>query len=283
MAVKEPLMVKTGISGDTLKLKADAGEAFVVEEIHIDNLAVIEFAKVLVDRVTCMYLSGYDNKQNQFYWSGDPAAYPNLMRTLYNKGVFGGIPIAVGQELTVDMTGATNNNARIIYRQVDPGDVTPELQNHIEGKEYLFFNYGTNTSNIATTAYGLVDKSLIPKEFPDFPFGATVPPKHNIELIALLVGSHRKGVYFGDNIRYLRLTKDRKVFFDEDRNGIYVTHGMNNYPFHAEYYERPGNLFPEPIVFNAGDELTVEVQAGAAQLDADASLFCFVEKVTRLE
>ena len=283
MALKEALMVKTGMGGDTLTLKADAGEAFIVEEIHIDNLADVEFAKVLIDRVTCMYLSAWDNKQNQFYWAGDVAAYPNLMRYLYDKGIFTGIPVGEGQELTIDITGATNNNARIIYRQVEPGDITAELQNHIDGKEYLFFNYGTNSENIAIGKYGEVNECLIPKEFPDFPFGSTVPPKHQIEIIALLVGTHRKGAYFGDNIRYLRMTKDRKVFFDEDRAGIYVTHGMNNYPFHSENYERIVNLFPEPIIFMPGDELTVEVKAGAAQLDADASLFCLVEKVTRLE
>jgi hypothetical protein len=276
-------MCKTGILSDTLKLKADAGEAFVVEGIHIDNLGAIEFAKILVDRVTLMYLSAYDNKQNQFYWAGDAAAFPNLLETLFKAGVFEGIPIAEGQELTIDVTGAANNNTRMFYRQVDPGDIKPEMQNHIEGKSYLFFNYGTNSANIALGTYGIVDKSLVPKEFPDFPFGATVPPRHQIEILGFLVGTHRQGVYFGDNIRYLKFTKDRKVFFDEDRNGIYVTHGMNTFPFHSEFYERPCRLLPEPLLFGPGDELTVEVKAGAAQLNADLFLLCLIERVTRLE
>jgi len=283
MAVKEALMVKTGMATDVLNLKADSGEAFIVEEINVDNLGNVEFAKVMIDRVTAMYLSAYDDKQNQFYFARDKAAFPNLMRFLYEKGLFTGIPVAEGQELSVDITGAANKNSRIIYRQVEPGDVTPELQNHIEGKEYLFFNYGTNAAAIPIGTYGLVNKSLTPKEFPDFPFGATVPPKHEVDLLAVMIGTHRKGAYFGDNIRYLKMTRDRKVYFDEDRAGLYVTHGMGNYPFHAEFYERIVNLFPEPLTFGAGDELTVELKAGAAELAADGSLICFVQRVRRVE
>jgi len=130
---------------------------------------------------------------------------------------------------------------------------------------------------------GNFDKSLNPSEFPDFPFGAVVPAKTKIEIIGMLIGTHRKGVYFGDKCRYLKLSNGREVLFDSDRTGLYVAHGMNNYPFHAENYERAATLFPTPLVFGPGDELIVNLSVGGVALAADAGLICLIEKVTALE
>lgn len=283
MAIKDPFMVKTKMSSDTLTLKADPGEAFIVEEINIDNLTNVEFAKLSIDRVTLAYFSAYDNKQNQFGFTRDAQAFPNLMRHLFDKGIFMGYPVKEGQELLLDVTGAANNNTRLTYSIHDPGDVTDELQNATGSKEYIFFNYGTNSAEITANGDGDFDECLTPVEFPDFPFGAVVPAKTQIEIIGLLIGTHRKGVYFGDKLRYLKMSKGREVLFDEDRTGFYVAHGMNNYPFHAEFYERIINLFPEPLVFGPGDELTLNMSVGGVALAADGGLICLIQKVIKTE
>jgi hypothetical protein len=143
------------------------------------------------------------------------------------------------------------------------------MQNAVGAKEYLHFNYGTNSAEIAIDGSGNFDKSLNPSEFPDFPFGAVVPAKTQIEIIGMLIGTHRKGVYFGDKCRYLKLSKGREVLFDSDRTGFYCAHGMNDYPFHAENYP--------------GDELIVNLSVGGVALAADGGLICLIEKVTSLE
>lgn len=282
MAIREPLMIKTAMASDTLTLKADPGEAFLIEEVNLDNVGTIEFAKLTIDRVALGYLSVYDNKQNQCYFTRDGAAFPNLMRTLFDKGLFAGYPVAEGQEFLLDITGGANKNSRITYKILDAGDINPEMVNGTNAKEFLFFNYGTNTAEIADGSYGGIDSCLVPTEFPDFPFGAVVPAKTEIHILALLVGTHRKGVYFGDAARYLRFTMGRKVLFDEDKTGFYVTHGMNNYPFHGENYERPVNLFPTPLIFHEGDEVNLELSAGGAAIPALGSLICLITKVIKL-
>jgi hypothetical protein len=98
----------------------------------------------------------------------------------------------------------------------------------------------------------------------------------------MLIGTHRKGVYFGDKCRYLKISKGREVLFDTDRTGFYVTHGMNNYPFHAENYERAARLFPKPLIFGPGDELIMNLSVGGVALAADGGLICLIEKVTAL-
>lgn len=283
MALKEALMVKTKMGSDTLTLEAGVGEAFLIKEVNIDNLANVEFAKLSIDRSTVGYLSVYDDKQNQFGFSRAKTAFLNLLGYLALKDIFKGYPVREGQTFTLDITGATNNNSRVIYEVYEAGDITEEMQNAVGGKEYLHFNYGTNSAEIAIDGNGNIDKCLNPSEFPDFPFGAVVPAKTQIEILGLLVGTHRKGVYFGDKCRYLKFSKGREVLFDEDRTGFYCAHGMGNYPFHAEFYERIVNLFPEPLVFGPGDELLLNLSVGGVALAADGGLICLVQKITSLE
>ena len=283
MALKEALMVKTAMASDTLTLEAAVGEAFLIKGINIDNVAVIEFAKLSINRVTVGYLSVFDNKQNQFWFASEAAAPPNLLAFLGEKEIFKGYPVLEGQTFTLDITGGTNKNSRVIYEVYEPGDIGSDMQNAVGSKEYLHFNYGTNSAEIAIDSNGNFDKSLNPSEFPDFPFGAVVPAKTKIEIIGMLIGTHRKGVYFGDKCRYLKLSKGREVLFDSDRTGFYIAHGMNNYPFHAENYERAATLFPTPLVFGPGDELIVNLSVGGVALAADAGLICLIEKVTALE
>jgi hypothetical protein len=266
MALKEALMVKTAMASDTLTLEAAVGEAFLIKEINIDNVGVIEFAKLSINRATVGYLSVYDNKQNQFWFASEAAAPPNLLTFLAEKEIFKGFPVLEGETFTLDITGGTNKNSRITYEVYEPGDISRAMQNAVGSKEYLHFNYGTNSAEIAIDSDGNIDKSLNPQ----------------IEIIGMLIGTHRKGVYFGDKCRYLKISKGREVLFDTDRTGFYVTHGMNNYPFHAENYERAARLFPEPLIFGPGDELIINLSVGGVALAADGGLICLVEKVTAL-
>lgn len=283
MAIKQPYMVKTKMASDTLTLSADPGEAFLIKGIEVDNLGNTEFAKLSVDRMTMAYLSVYDNKQNQFGFAKEATAFPNLLAFLGEKGIFKGYPIKEGQEFTLDITDATTKNSRIIYEVHDPEDITDEMENASGSNAYLHFNYGTNSAEIAIDGSGNFDSCLTPSEFPDFPFGEVVPAKTQIEIIGMLIGTHRKGVYFGDKCRYLKLSKGREVLFDEDRTGFYCAHGMNDFPFHAEYYERTVNLFPEPLVFGPGDEMIVNLSVGGVALAALGGLICLIERISKVE
>ena len=283
MALKEPLMVKTAMGSDELTLEANIGEGLLIKEVNIDNAADVEFAKLSIDRTTIAHLSMWDDKQNQFGFAREKTAFPNLLSYLYEKGIFKGYPVKEGQTFKLDITGSNSNNSRVTYEVHDAGDIKSEMQNAVGGKEYLHFNYGTNSEEIAIDGNGNFDKCLNPAEFPDFPFGAVVPSNTQIDILGVLIGTHRKGVSFGEKCRYLKFSKGRKVLFDEDRTGFYCAHGMNNYPFHAENYERIVNLFPAPLVFGPGDELIINLSVGSVALAADGGLICLIQKVISLE
>jgi len=283
MAVKQRFMQKTGWNVNTLTLKADPGEAFLVEEIKVATTDPVEFTKVTIDRVTVAYLSTFNIYTNQFWFSEDMATPPNLLKRLWKDGVFKGFPIAEGQEMVIDITGSGSPYVRMNYQVLEPGDIKMDQENGSHAKEYLFFNYGTNSAQINDGAEGKIDKSLTPIEFPDFPYGALVPPKCEIEILGIMVGTYRKAVQFNQYLRWLKLQRGREVLFDEDRRGFYVSGGMLDYPIHAYGIGRWYNPLPEPIKFGPGDELTLLVTVGGGNLLAEASLFCLVEKVRKIE
>jgi len=284
MAVKQRFMQKTAWDVDKLTLKADPGEAFLVEAIKIATQTPNEFTKVTIDRVIAAYLSTYNIYTNQFWFSHDLAMYENLFVVLWKAAVFKGYPIVEGQEMVIDMTGAASRYARVNYQILEPGDITADMENGTECKEYLHFNYGTNSAEIAAGKEGIINKCLTPAEFPDFPFGATVPPRMEIDILGICIGTFRKDTEFNNKIRWMRLLRGREVLFDEDRKGMYVAGGMLDYPFHASGLGRWYNPLPEPLTFKSGDELSVLISVyDVGPLAADASLFCFVEKIRKVE
>jgi len=220
MPIKQRLMCKHEWTGPTLTLKPDVGEAFIVEEICVDNTTPTEFTRVLVDRVMLAYLSTYNMYVNQFWIGRDRGILTQLMRLLFDKGIFTGFPIAEGQEMTVDFTGSGSPYARVFYQVWDAADIKPQMENGTKALEYLHFNYGTNTDEATAATTATIDKCLSPIEFPDFPFGAIVPPKTEIDIIGFMVSPYRKAAYMGDCLRWLRFIKDREVLFDSDRLGF---------------------------------------------------------------
>jgi len=283
MAVKQRFMQKTAWGVNTLNLKASTGEAYLVDEIKVAESTPNEFTKVTIDRVIVAYLSTYSITENQFWFSFDNAQWPQMFKRLSDLGIFKGIPVAEGQEMIVDLTGNVSQYARVNYQTLDPGDIKATDENGTEAKEYLHFNYGTNALQINAGAKGVIDKCLTPKEFPDFPYGATVPPKTEIDILGICIGTFRKSVQFNQLLRWLRLLRGRECLFDPDRRGMYVAGGMLDYPFHAHGLGRWLNLFPEPLKFGPGEELTLEVSVDGGNLLADASLFCLIEKIRKIE
>ncbi|KKM23796.1 hypothetical protein LCGC14_1611470 [marine sediment metagenome] len=68
----------------------------------------------------------------------------------------------------------------------------------------------------------LLDTSLSPAEFPDFPAGKVVPANHEITLLGIAAHPFTTGDT-GPNAwgtSFVKLLKEREVLFDDDRNGI---------------------------------------------------------------
>jgi len=144
----------------------------------------------------------------------------NLMDWLMSKGINMAIPVAEGQTFTI--TRAADAGALVVvYDIYDAGEITPNMVNGTQSKEYNFVQYMTASEVLAASQDYLLSVSLSPAEFPDFPCGKVVPAKATIDIL----GVAGMPVCVGDAVNststtFLKLVKDREILFDEDRDGI---------------------------------------------------------------
>lgn len=244
----------------------------------------------------------YDEVQT-LMWSGFHLN-PTILKYLGDLGIFKGFPIAEGESLTIAGMGGANSITVIIYEQYDPADILPTQENGSKSLEYLFLNYGTTGADITTAADTLYDTAVSPAEFPDFPYGRTVPPKHEIDILGVCGSPRAPGENDGTDYiytKFLKMVKDREVLFDEDRNGIIFMQRSPNVDSQidqtaegfslignlSEYDNNPPLMFPSPLTFVAGDELNIYLttEAGGAgqTLEPSEQEIALICKVRRLE
>jgi len=109
-----------------------------------------------------------------------------------------------------------------VYDIYDGGEVRADMINGTDSKEYLFIQYMASSGTVDSTETLLLDTSLSPAEFPDFPCGRAVPANTEIEILGLVGCPVGQGTSESNKTysTYVKLVKEREVLFDEDRNGI---------------------------------------------------------------
>lgn len=287
MALKQVFMVKENFAAATasLELVAKVGESLLVKQLRFGALASGGFAECLIDRLSVgfWYIGGLN--ENHLEQCSETTVIPNVFERLIQLAVFNGYPVAEGETFEVKpaVQGSTVVGA-IIYEVHDAEDIKAEMDCGSKATSYMFLNYGTNTAEITANTYGALDKSRNPSEYPAFPFGEVVPAGHEVDLMGILLKDW--GGYVDDTangMRYLKLTKDRKVLFNDDRRGIYSTQGMSYFTWGpCRQTNVDVKLFPTPITFKAGDELLVELSAGGVAITAEDVMIAFIQKVRRV-
>jgi hypothetical protein len=228
-----------------------------------------------------------------------------ILSFLGKLGIFKGFPIAEGETLTIEGMEQSNAITLIVYEQWDPADIKPEMENGSMAKSYFFLNYGNTGAVINTAGDQKYNTPVSPAEFPDFPYGAGVPSRYNIEVFGILASPYAPALNAGTTwtrTKYLKLLKEREVLFDEDRNGILfwsrhadadgaqrmVAEGFSLIGNLSEYDNNPPLMFPESLKFAPGDELNIYVTTERGSVaGTDIGLveqeIALIEKVSRVE
>ncbi len=304
MSLKQANMIKriTASGGGTLE--ARAGESLRVRRIEVVPSANDTYLTVSVDRVTVGFYRIQGKAGNHLGTLHGAYLKANIMQFLADNGINVSIPVPSGQTLGVTRY-AEAGNVIIVYDRYDAGDVKATDPNGPESKEYTFMQYAK--VGIAPTASGdaVVDTSLTPTEFPDFPCKAVVPADHTIEMLGIAGSPFVDGaagpVSFASS--FLKLTKGREVLFDVDRLGIPFD-GQNAAATALAYAGNfsligpgtevlintnivtPGDplLFDPPLVFRSGEELNVVlsvIKTGAATWTAGVDDQAFILRVKK--
>jgi len=202
-------------------LQADAGESFLIRNIIFGSTATTGFPVLRVDRKTVGCYRG--GAQGVSHLGHDDATFlpNNLMKWLADRGVNVTIPVAEGQTFTIERAGDTGD-VIVIYDIYDAADIRADMVNGSESKEYNFIQYMTASGAIVAVGDTILDVSLSPAEFPDFPCGKVVPARTVIDILGICGQPVSKGDAGTGHTttQYLKLVKDRETLFDEDRNGI---------------------------------------------------------------
>lgn len=269
--------VKQALNTAGLSLQADAGESFLVKAIYVGVVTTAGIMSPKVDNTTvgCYRVAG---RRGNHLGGRTPALTGiNLMAFLVAQGLPFTIPVAEGQKLTIPVLDGAGY-ITVIYDRYSAGDIRADMPNGTASKKYGYIQYLDASAVLAASGDMLLDTSLSPAEFPNFPAGRTVPPKMAITLLGI-AGSPVADAASGSNLfytTYLKMIRDRNVLFDEDRNGFLfkgnvAASGAGDYTLATTIIGNPAEvlyapatnkileplMFSNPIRFASGEELLV--------------------------
>jgi hypothetical protein len=209
-----------------------------------------------------------------------------ILSYMKDLGLFNGYPVATGETLKITGAAQASSIQCVLYEIYDGEDIKNTDPNGSKAREYFFLNYGRPSTGPSGSEDSLYSVIQSPAEFPDFPYGKTVPAKTEIDLIGILSSDICRADSDVDDYTYstyLKLVFERETLFDEDRNGILhrginppdtydlylIAEGQSFFGNYSSVDSKPPFIFPSPMTFKEGDELniylsTVAVGAGAS-------------------
>lgn len=289
MGLIEPLMVKTEnvLTTASMEIEAEADESLLIKRVAEQPAEDILYTTLKTRKTSVGYFyNGAVNANHLEAWCLG-MTNGNIIDQMIAKGMMVGYPVAEGEKFSVSNPHAGTNQIQAFYETYEAGDMLKEMPNGSKADEYDFVNYGTNTSAMTASAFGEATESRNPTEFPAFPFGEDVPAKTEIELWAFLVLNYDPTGAVAttrDEVRFLRLTREREVLWDKDLQGIYLTQGMTQESWGCgrQAPVQKVNWFPKPLVFGPGEELKAEVSCGATLIAAKELDIAFITKVRKV-
>jgi len=197
-----------------------------------------------------------------------------ILQYLTRLGQFAGYPVESGQTFAVELATAATAVKIVEYDIYDEADMKAEMPNGSKANVQEYISYGDLGAAIQAQVNPILGQSNNPPEFPDFPFGALVPADRKVELVGILASDVSPAANVAANstsTRYLRMMRGNVFLFDEDHNGLLYDSPFADSIGHenmiAEGYSVGGNytqidrkapvMFDPPLVFNAGESLTV--------------------------
>lgn len=302
--LKQANCIKRGLVTSALTLQADAGESFLVKGIFVTRITTDGYLSVKIDNFSVGYWRRKGKRGNEL--GGIRLAYVgyNLMQKCVERGLPFTLPIAEGQKLTLS-AGDGIGSYQVVYDIYDAGDIKATMPNGTASKNFGFIQYLRESAVLTASGDMLLDTSITPAEFPDFPAGRAVPANMEIKLHGIH-GSPVADAVSTDNLfysTYLKLVREREVLFDEDRNGIQFL-GYSGATTAGSYVKTESLIgsggevagpsaddklqdplwFDPPLVFTSGEELLVYmsfVKVGTHTMAANLSDIALILEVTK--
>lgn len=293
MALRKANQVYTTTGTTEISLEAKADESFLVKGIYVFNPTgaslTLRTGRTNVGFFRTSGALGSHIGYRPGFAEAQLAGNLNALDLAIAKGWHRGFPVPSGYTFTGEGPGQSGAVQSVLYDEYDPGDQRRDMPNGPDSNELDYFTYGNTGATISTAATSAYDTMLNGTEYAGFPWTTVVPSNSTITWFGIFASSFAPSENDGTDdlsTTYLRFTKDREVMFDPDRNGLAIWEALGTQSAdqigggacvvgqHSATDDRgPFELDP-PMVFNGGDEVTVEVStqiagSGANMLIAD--------------
>jgi hypothetical protein len=296
MAIKKRNQMEWALGTTALSLQADADESILVRGIYSAGSTAAHLT-VTVGQRTVGDFRVAGALGNHIGWppgfsSVGPVTGVNIFDKLYAEGLHRGFPVGSGQTMNWSGPNTSASINAVLYDIYDRDDIKATMPNGSESKELDYLIYGNTGATITTATTSNYDTMVSPAEFDAFPFGADVPGRTQVTCYGVLGSTFAPSENDATNdiaTTYLKFTRNQTVLFDKDTTGLIfyqnlgtqsadqVGAGSSIVGNFSDTDQRLPLMFPDPLVFEAGEELTVGVTthiagSGANYLIADQEL-----------
>lgn len=213
--------VKQALNTAGLTLQVPLGQSYLVKQVSVGAVTTAGYLTLKVDNFTVASYRVAGKRGNELGGLRNGYQAINLMKLLVDRGLKFAIPMAEGQKLTVPaLDGA--GYIQVVYDRYTAGDIKATDPNGTQSKTFSFIQYLGASAVLTASGDQLLDTSLSPPEFPNFPCNAVVPPKMSIQIHGIEGSPVADGEATPYNFytTYLKMIQNREVLFDEDRNGF---------------------------------------------------------------
>ena len=247
------------LSAADLELDAKAGQGFEVFEVGIDGGAAGSKGIITIGGVTMMNFPASDAAEGVAPVPWIDANPNSLLKMVQEKlAEIPTLKIPEGKKLVLS-NGAVAGTGYIFYKELSEAEVPrPDAPGAPNNLTRLFISHGKAewTVTASSTEAHKVDTSLNVPELRDFPFEEAVPAGLRYRLLGFATregaGSHADVSYEGIRMWFKEQSWLKK---EEEWSDPLL------FPYNAAAQYYPIRFLPSPMVFEAHQELTLEVQA----------------------
>lgn len=288
MALRKRNQMETAYGTTALTLKADEDESILVRGMYSSGASTAHMQATVGQRTVADFRVAGALGNHLCFPVGATTAGPsiegNLLDLLYAAGIHRGFPIPSGHTMAWTGPNAAGSVNAVLYDVFDPGDIRRDAPNGPESSELDYVVYGDTGATIATAATSLYDNLVSTAEFDSFPFNADVPGRTQITVYGICASTFAPSENDGtDDIstKEFKAVRNQTTLWDKDLVGLSLWQALGaqsadqigagpsllgNY---SDTDRRKPLMFPEPLVFESGEELSLYVTTQIANSGAN--------------
>ena len=258
----------------SVSIPVAVGESILIKDIHMNLFGnACSIVRMYVDSVQVGEIYVDSSHGNPLMITKNLYQKNTLLKYLFDRGLWRGIPVEEGQTFKVEAYNQTGAFINVIYEVHDAADLKSTDPNGSEAVERDLITYGG--CGISQGGDTKVDTQQWGRIVGGFPYQDKVPPAYEVAIKGVLFQDIYKSANTGANkikTLYLKFVKNREVLFTrqlygllymgdqtQTGDGTFVGLGVAVGGVYTDKNVLPPFIFPEPLVCAEGESLDLYI------------------------